>query len=125
MGIFWRSRRRRVDRIAAQLGELQSQLGSLRKDAARMSNGLSKTAGAAMGTAGAAYHGVGKWTSFVTGAGINLWQPALFPSASGRFWAQYCCDVDITLVGNLRNSACASCVPMRCCQGVPQCCVGL
>ncbi|HEX4160527.1 MAG TPA: hypothetical protein VHY79_18820 [Rhizomicrobium sp.] len=63
MGIFRRSSRKDVNRIAAQVDELQSQLSSLRKDAKHLTDGLSRTAGAAMGTAEAAYQGVGKWTS--------------------------------------------------------------
>ena len=63
MGIFRRSTRRDINRVAAQLEELQSQLSHLRKDARHLTDGLSKTAGAAMGTAEAAYQGVGKWTS--------------------------------------------------------------
>jgi hypothetical protein len=63
MGIFRRNSRRDMNRVVAQLEELQSQLGSLRKDARHLTDGLTKTAGAAMGTAEAAYQGVGKWTS--------------------------------------------------------------
>ena len=62
MGIFRRSRRD-VNRIAAQLEELQSQLGILRKDAKHLTDGLSKTASVAMDTAEATYQGVGKWTT--------------------------------------------------------------
>lgn len=63
MGIFRRSTKRDVNRIAAQMEELQSQLSALRKDARHLTVGLSKTAGAAVDTAGAAYQDVGKWTS--------------------------------------------------------------
>jgi len=63
MGIFRRNNRRDLNRVTAQLEELQSQLSSLRKDARHLTDGLSRTAGAAVGTAEAAYQGVGKWTS--------------------------------------------------------------
>lgn len=63
MGIFRRNTRRDINKVAAQVEELQSQLSHLRKDARHLTDGLSKTAGAAMGTAEAAYQGVGKWTS--------------------------------------------------------------
>jgi ElaB/YqjD/DUF883 family membrane-anchored ribosome-binding protein len=62
MGIFGRSSRKQVNRLAAQIDELQSQLGSLRKDARQLTDTVSKTAGAALGTAEATYKDVGKWT---------------------------------------------------------------
>jgi ElaB/YqjD/DUF883 family membrane-anchored ribosome-binding protein len=63
MGIFRRSSRKQVNRLAAQLDELQSQLSSLRKDARQLTDSVSKTAGAALSTAEATYKDVGKWTS--------------------------------------------------------------
>ena len=63
MGIFRRSSKKDINRIAAQMEELQSQLSILRKDARHLTDGISKTAGVAMDTAEAAYQGVGKWTS--------------------------------------------------------------
>ncbi len=62
MGIFRRSSRRDVNKIAAQLEELQSQLSSLRKNAKHLTDDLSRTASVAVDTAEAAYQGVGKWT---------------------------------------------------------------
>ena len=63
MGIFRRSSRKQVNKLATQLDELQSQLSSLRKDARQLTDTVSKTAGAALGTAEATYKDVGKWTS--------------------------------------------------------------
>jgi ElaB/YqjD/DUF883 family membrane-anchored ribosome-binding protein len=63
MGLFRRNTKSQVNRIAAQLDELQSELSNLRKDARHLTDGLSRTAGVAMDTAEAAYQGVGKWTA--------------------------------------------------------------
>ncbi|HEY3638834.1 MAG TPA: hypothetical protein VGK90_11855 [Rhizomicrobium sp.] len=52
-----------MNRLTAQLEELQSELSNLRKDARHLSDGISRTAGVAVDTAEAAYQGVGKWTS--------------------------------------------------------------
>ena len=61
MGIF-RRRRNDVQKLTAQLEELQSELGNLRKDARKLASGMSEAAGAAVNAAGAAYDDVGKWT---------------------------------------------------------------
>jgi ElaB/YqjD/DUF883 family membrane-anchored ribosome-binding protein len=61
MGIF-RRRRKDVQKLAAQLDDLQSELGNLRKDARKLATGMSEAAGVAVNAAGAAYDDVGKWT---------------------------------------------------------------
>ncbi|HEY6578444.1 MAG TPA: hypothetical protein VIY09_03915 [Rhizomicrobium sp.] len=61
MGIF-RRRRKDVQKITAQLEQLQSELGILRKDARKLANGVTDAAGTAVDAAGGAYDEMGKWT---------------------------------------------------------------